>query len=224
MPAALAGSDKLCALTLNNVGLERNEYRIQNGGIRRKGTMSNPTKKPVEKKPTEAGPEKPANATPEEVLKPFHEASMKFVQANLSANESTMKQCLDFQQKVRKIEQETYDAVIEVTKRHLGKIGQQTAGSMEEWFAARMQLQLDYEKEVRQLYADSQTKLNDIAQKANSEDCPEAVKQLTNQRQDAYQAFLGDLQRAWSNITTLDPQSMRAITSHILGTLALNAY
>src|SRR5262245_52699070 len=66
--------------------------------------------------------------TPEETLKPFQDASVKFLKASSSAQEQFMRQraqaCLDFQDQVRKVEQETYQAVADLTRRLLSATGQ----------------------------------------------------------------------------------------------------
>jgi 4-hydroxy-3-methylbut-2-enyl diphosphate reductase IspH len=159
----------------------------------------------------------------EETLRPFQEASRRFLQASFAAQQSAIKQhseaYLDFQNQVREVEREAYRAVIEATQKHVERIGQQATGSMEEMYYARAQSQLDYEKEVRQVYIDTQTKLRAIAERAFGENSEDASKQLADQRQEAYQAYLSELRLAWSNTTTLDPHTMNAIASHILSTI-----
>lgn len=47
----------------------------------------------------------------------------------------------------------------------------------------------------------------------------ESTRQLFKQHQDAFQAYLADLQRAWSGTEALDPQAMSAIGATILFTI-----
>jgi hypothetical protein len=173
--------------------------------------------------PADSGSDESASVNTEEVLKPFHDASVKFLEANFSAQESAMKHCvqayLDFQNEVRKLEQQAYDAVMEATKKHVDRMGQRPAAGMEEMYSARVLSQMEYENEVRRVYMEGQAKLTEIAQKASRENGGEATKQFANQRQDAYQTYWADLQRAWSSTKALDPQTMKAIASDILCTL-----
>ncbi len=165
----------------------------------------------------------------EDSLRPFQDAAAKFLQAHFSAQESFMKQraqaCLDLQEGVRKVEQEAHQAVMDVTRRHIQATGQPAtgqaaAGGVEAAYAARVQAQLDYEKEVRQIHADAQAKVMALVQKAQSESFgEESVKNFASQRQGAYQAYLEDLQRAWSGTKALDPRTLNAIASTILMTM-----
>ncbi|PYP86888.1 MAG: hypothetical protein DMF61_11840 [Blastocatellia bacterium AA13] len=164
---------------------------------------------------------------PEDVLKPFQDASAKFAQAHLAAQESAVKKqahtWLDLQDKIRKIEQDAYNAVTEATRKHLSNLGEQTGGSLEDAFAARAQAQIEYEKQVRQIYADTEAKLRELADKsANEQQGSDPVTHFTNRRQDAYQAYLADLQQAWSNTKNLDPQTVNAIASNILSTINIS--
>jgi hypothetical protein len=95
-------------------------------------------------------------------------------------------------------------------------MGQQPAASVEEMYFARARAQLDFEKEVRQVHIDAHAKLAAIAQKAMAEDAGGVVKGLTDQRQDAYQTYLADLQQAWSTTKTLDPHTIGAIASNMM--------
>lgn len=179
-------------------------------------------KKPKDRKDTAS--DESSSVKTEDVLRPFQDASVKFLQTNFSAQESAIKQraqaYLDLQAEVRKVEQEAYDAVMEANRKHVNKMGQQaTSNSMEEMYSERAQSQFDYEREVRQVYIDAQAKLKAIAQKAFGEEGGDETKQFANQRQDAYQSYLADLQQAWSDTKALDPQTMNAIASHILFTI-----
>jgi len=166
-------------------------------------------------------PVNPSN--PAEALKPFHDASAKFLQANFAAHEAAMKQrmqaWLEFQEEARKVGDEAQTAVMDATRKYMDKVGQPGTGTQEEQYSARAQSHLDYEKEIRQAYIDNRTKVTGIAQKAFGQSADDMMKQLANQRQDAYQAYLADLQRAWSSTTTVDPQTIAAIASNILMTV-----
>jgi len=160
----------------------------------------------------------------DEVLKPFQDASEKFLQATVSAHENAMKQYaqtyLDSQEEVQKVQQEGYQAVLEITKKYLDKAGQQKkASSPEEDYFGQAQAQLDYEKEVRQVYADTDAKLQAIARKIAGDETEELTRRLTTQREDAYQAYLSDLQKAWSGANDLNPEAVNAIASNILTTI-----
>jgi BMFP domain-containing protein YqiC len=166
-------------------------------------------------------PDTPTDPQAEDVLRPFQEASNRFVQASWAAHESALKQqaqaWLDFQDEVRQIEQEVGRAVVAATRKHLDQLGQQGAESLEQLHAARAQAQLEYENEIQRVYADAQAKLTEVIRKAGGGGGgADAARQLTDRRQDAYKTYLSDLQRAWSTTGSLDPQTMNAIASHIL--------
>jgi hypothetical protein len=168
-------------------------------------------------------PDEPSSVHAEEGLKPFQDASIKFLQANFSAQESLIKQRaqfgLDLQDEARKVEQEAYDAVMEATKKHVNNLGRQAAGGLAEMYYARAQSQLDYEKEVRQVYIDTQARMSALARRALGEDGGDAIKQFAGRQQDAYQAYLADLQQAWDKTESLDPRTVNAIASNILFTI-----
>ncbi len=164
-----------------------------------------------------------SSTSPEEVLKPFQEASIKFLQANFAAQEAIVKQnaqaSLELQEEARKIEQAAYDVVAEATKKHAESMGQESKGSPEEIYAARAQAQLDYEKEVSQVYIDTQAKLAAIAQKAFGDNGENVAKQITSEQQGLYEVYLRDLQKAWSETKNLEPQLIGAIATDILFTI-----
>lgn len=166
---------------------------------------------------------KSSATSPEEVLRPFQEASIKFLQANVAAQEAIVKQnaqaSFELQEEARKIEQAAYDVVAEATKKHAENMGQQGKGTPEEIYAARAQAQLDYEKEVSQVYIDTQTKLTAVAQKAFGEGGENIVKQFTSEQQGLYEVYLRDLQKAWSDTKNLEPQLISAIATDILFTI-----
>ena len=175
----------------------------------------------------------------EEILKPFHEAGQKFLQANAAAQEAAVQQStkatLDFQDAVRKLEQKTYDAVTDLTRKHAetvsklagggggggGSAGTPAEGSDEDPSLAYAQAQLDYEKALRQIYGDAQGDFAVLAQKAFGEDAKggSPVKTFNDQRQNAYQSYLSDLSKAWSGVKQYDPQTVSAIATHILYTV-----
>lgn len=166
-----------------------------------------------------------STANVEDVLRPFQEASSRFLQANLAAQESVVRQhaqaWLDYQDRVRQVEQEAYRAVTEATRGYLNQLGQQASGGIEQMYAARAQAQLEYENEIRRIYTDAQAKLTDVARRAGDESGGgDAARQLASQQQDAYRAYLSDLQQAWADTKTLDPQTMNAVASHILSTMS----
>lgn len=185
-----------------------------------------------ENRPKEPRGASPANpSTPnvssttnvEDVLRPFQEASSRFLQASLAAHESVIRQqaqaWLDLQDEVRRVEQEAYRAATEATRKHLDQLGQQPE-SLEQMYSARMQAQFEYENEIRRVYADAQAKLVDVARKAQDQTTGgDTARKLGNQQQDAYRTYMSDLQQAWSGTKSLDPQTVNAIASHILSTM-----
>jgi hypothetical protein len=175
-------------------------------------------------KPAEPDPAAAPNASLEDALRPFQEAAAKFLQASFAAQQAVMKQrmhaWLDLQDEVRKTEHEAYQAAMAATRKHVDAMAQPPAGSPEEVNAARAQAQLEYEKEIRQLHADTQAKLTALAQRASGEGGAGApAGQPFTQQQDAYQAYLADLQQAWASTKALDPQAMNAIAANILFTI-----
>jgi hypothetical protein len=184
----------------------------------------NAAKAKAEDKPEEQPEGQPAPARIEDVAKPFHDASMKFLQSIIAAQQTSMNESLqaylDFQQAVRRAEQEAYDAVVEATRKHMNRMSEQ-AGTPEEMFSSRMQSQINYESELRQIYANAQSQVQELAQNSFGPNSGEVVKRFAALRQDAYQQYLTDLQRAWSDTTSLDPQAIKAIASNILCTLSV---
>jgi hypothetical protein len=164
------------------------------------------------------------SSSPKDPAKPFQDASTKFLQATISAQQAAIRDSvqasLDFQQKVRKVEQEAYDAVLEATRKYLTRMSEMSTGNVEETYSSRLQSQMNYETEVRQIYADAQLKLQEMVKKSAPES-GDAMKQFSSLRLDAYQQYLSDLQRAWSETTNLDPQAMKTIASSIFCTLNL---
>ena len=170
-----------------------------------------------------SGPDKSTNVNPEEVLRPFHEAAVKLAEANAAAHGSAIRKwaqsCIDFQNEARRIEQEAYNSIMEVNKKYFNAMGQEAAGSFEEIHASRTKLQQEYENEIREVYGATQNRLAELAQGAGGEDGGDAFRQLNDQRQEAYQAYLADLRQAWAEIPTVDPQAMNAVALHILSTI-----
>ena len=160
----------------------------------------------------------------EEAIRPFREASQRFMQATIAAQESVVKETLDaylaLQESARQIEREAYDAVMEATKRYQDRVLEQSGGALEEMFFARAQAQLQYESDVRDTYATAQAKLVDLAAQGNTPPQGETVlRTVTERQQDAYRQYISDLQEALSGSGALDPQVMRVIASGILCSL-----
>lgn len=179
--------------------------------------------KPTE--PRDATPgDNPTGTNVDDVLRPFHEASNRFVQSHFAAHESAFRQhahaWLDFQERVRQVEQDAYRGIVDATRKYLDQFGAQTEETRDRTFATRAQAQTEYENEVRRIQTDAHARLTDVTRKW-AEECGkgEAVQQLFRQRQDAYQKYMSDLQQAWSTRTTHDPQTMNAIAAHILSTI-----
>jgi protoporphyrinogen oxidase len=165
------------------------------------------------------------DATTEEVLRPFQEASEKFLQANVSAHQDAAKQYaqtyLDSQQEISEAQQEAYESILKITRKYLETAGQQQkADSPEEAYLAQAQSQFEYEKAVRQIYIDTDAKLQAIAQKLSGDQNEGLTRKLSGQRQDAYQTYLSDLQKAWSGAKNLSPEAINAIASNILSTIS----
>jgi hypothetical protein len=175
--------------------------------------------------PSVSSPDNPTPPNIEDVLRPFQEASDRFLQAHLAAQESAIRQrvqaWLDYQDEVRNVEQETYRAVMAATRKQLDQFGQQATGNVEQVYSTRARSQFEYDNEVRRVYAEAQAKLADLTRQAGGESGGgggEAQK-LAGQRQDSYQTYLSDLQQAWSSTKALDPQTINVIASHILSTM-----
>ncbi|HWO18844.1 MAG TPA: hypothetical protein VNO30_08710 [Kofleriaceae bacterium] len=158
------------------------------------------------------------------VLGPFQAASAKFLQATQALQEASARQqaqaWLNFVDEARRTEHEAHQATMAVMRKHLEATSRQQAGSPEELFSARARTQLDHETELRQIHTDTQAKLTALSQKTFSESGNgDALKNLAPQRQEAYQAYLTDLQHAWAGVKSLDPQTVYAIASTIMFTL-----
>jgi hypothetical protein len=168
----------------------------------------------------------PEGESPADVLKRFQEASSKFIRANAAAQEAacaeSAKLQLDFQQQVRSVEQDASRAIADAIKRHIERAGQQGSSRPEDVYSLHAQAQLDFEREIRQIYADAEGKLREIAQKTSGEGGSGLLKQVTDSRQEAYQAYVADLQQAWASTKALDPQTMNAIASTILCTINMS--
>jgi len=163
-------------------------------------------------------------STLEDVVRPFQEASERFLQATLAANESAFKQCLsawlDRNDEARQVEQELYSAVTAATRKHADQLGAPGNGSLADLYSARADKQAEYDKELKNLVADAEDKLSGIARKASKQsETTDAAKQRADQLQEAYRTYMSDLQKAWSGTTDLDPQTINAIASHILCTI-----
>ncbi|HEY0462314.1 MAG TPA: hypothetical protein VGC97_24485 [Pyrinomonadaceae bacterium] len=165
-----------------------------------------------------------SDATTEEILRPFQEASEKFLQVNLSSHENAVKQYaqsyLDTQQEIAEVQQEAYQAILKITKKYLDTGGQQKADSPQENYFGQVREQFEYEKAVRQIYIDTDAKLQAIAQKVSGDQSEGLPRQLAGQRQDAYQAYLSDLQKAWSGAKNLSPEAINAIAFNIMSTIS----
>jgi hypothetical protein len=158
----------------------------------------------------------------QEAVRPFQEASVKYLQATMAAQEDAAREAIEsqveLQRAARHLEQEAFDALAEATKRHLERMSQQPAGGPEEMYFARLRSQLEYEQDLIQVYADAQARLSELSQRASSPGSEDVTQRFASRRQEAYQQYLSDLQEAWAS-TSVDPATMKAIASHILCTL-----
>ena len=160
----------------------------------------------------------------DDFVKPFQDASMKFLQAATSAYEGIVKDSMqaysEFQQTARKLQQDTYEAVTEATRKHMSGLSEQPAGGKpEDVYSSRLQAQRSHENELRQTYTNAQSSLQDLMQKYFGAGNEDLLKKYISQRQEAYQQYMGDLQQAWSGASKLDPQTVKAIASSIVWTL-----
>ena len=177
------------------------------------------------KESRDAAPDNPPSTNVEDVLRPFQQASSKLYQAHLVAQEAALKEgaqaWLDYQEEVRKLEQETHRALIDATRKHVGQLGEQASGNVEQMYAARTRSQSEYENEVRRIYADTQAKLTSVNQRRTegAGGGEQTVHRAVDQRQSAYQTYFSELQQAWANTKSTDPQILNAIASHILMTI-----
>ena len=161
---------------------------------------------------------------PEEAVKPFRDASIKFLQAAMEARQNAAKDStrahLDFQKTVQEAEKEAYDAVVEATRKQMSRLNEQPSSSAEETYRIRIEAQINYEKEVRQAYANAQQRVQETTLKLfGAEGGGDFVKRLTSQRQEAYRQYLVDLQQAWSGMKDLNQQTIKTIATNILYTL-----
>jgi hypothetical protein len=164
------------------------------------------------------------NAT--DSVKPFRDASTRFVQAKISAQQTVVRDRmlahLDFQEAVRKVEQDSHNALLEAVRKHMKRISEPASDNVEEIYMSRMQSHMEYENEVRQVYADAQSRLQDITQRSFGPSSDDIINRFTTLQQAAYQKYLTELQQAWSGTTELDPQAVKAVATNML--CALNTY
>lgn len=162
-----------------------------------------------------------------EALAPFQAASVRFLEANSTAQEKSdheaMQAWFQLLADSRKVELETSQAMIELTRKHIAMTAEystdQSTQTMESMYYQRAKVQLDYEREVRQLCTDTQAKLAEMTKNALETVRGNSLEQLLQQRQSTYQGYLADLQQAWSTTQTLDPQTLSAIAAQILFTM-----
>jgi hypothetical protein len=173
-------------------------------------------------KPAATDPGASSSVNAEDVLKPFQIASVKFLQAAAQARDAAMRDSvlarIDFCTQARTTEHDACQAIMAAMRKHVATTEPQ-AGNTDESFVVLTRAHVDYEKEVRQIQADTQAKLSAMAQKAFNEGQQEVARQFGKQRQDAYQTYVADLQQAWSTVKGLEPQTMNAIASTITSTL-----
>lgn len=179
----------------------------------------------TEKSETTNQPSTPTT-NPADAIKPFHDASIKFLQAATAAHQTAIKDRvqvqLNFLQEGQKIEKEAYDAVLEATRKYMSRVSEPPSANAEETCRTRIQEQINYENDVRQAYSIAQQRVQDTASKVfGTEEGGDFVKQLTSQRQNAYRQYLSDLQQAWSGTKDLDPQTVKTISASILHTLSM---
>lgn len=169
-----------------------------------------------------AAPDSPA-AEAEESLKLFQEAGQRFAEATSAAQQAAFEQWgktyFEVQEEARLLEQEAMSAISKQSQDFFGAVKQEPSDKAGEDFAARARQQLEYEAEIRKVYVDAQEKLSALAQKLCGDQAEDISRQWSDQRQQAYQAYLGDLQKAWSSTTASDPQTMSAVALSILSTL-----
>lgn len=166
----------------------------------------------------------PAAADPGEVLRPFHEAAVRFVQANEAAREAAARESaeawLDVQGEVHSIEHESFEAIAAANRRALAAVGNVATENPEEAFIALTKANIEIGSEIQKIQAETAPKLADVAQAASGERSTSIVDRYIQQRQAAYQAYVGEVQTAWSGVTDPNPQTMSTIAQYVLGTLA----
>src|SRR5579884_1135557 len=167
-----------------------------------------------------AGNTPPAQgAGAEEAVRPFQEAALKYVQAAMTARDSIVKESLQAELSrhvaARRIEQEAYEGLVEATKQHMEKMTSPPGGDAQETYAARAQSHLEYEQGIREIYSNAYAKLAELGQNAQGPNSEDLAGKFSSLRQSAYEAYVADLQNAWSGLAAADPQTVKAIASHI---------
>jgi hypothetical protein len=174
-----------------------------------------------QEKPEAANQPSTPTPNPADAVKPFQDASIKYMQAAMAAHQNAWKDSVQAQlailQTVQKIQREAYDAVVEATRQHMRRMSEQPSASAEETYRTRIQAQINYENEVRQVYTNSQQRIQETLKMFGAEGGGDFG--LTSQKQDVYRQYLSDLQQAWSGMKDLDPQTIKTIATSILYTL-----
>ncbi len=178
----------------------------------------------AEKRQRKTEPESAPVAGVEEVLQRFQEASLRLVQANEAAREAAARESaeawLEVQGKIHSLEHTRFEAVAEAHRRALAAAGEAGAGDPQAAFAAFAKTQQEFGNEIQRIQAEIEPRLAEIVQEASGERGAGIIDRYVQQRQAAYQAYVGDVQRAWAGFDHPDPQAMSAIAQHVLVTLA----
>lgn len=178
----------------------------------------------AERRQTKSEPKSEPTVDTQEVLRPFHEAALRFIQANEAARQSAARESaeawLDIQREIHSLEHARFEAITAAHSKALAAAGTAWAGAPEEVFAALAKVNRDLGNEVQQALSEIEPKLAEVALAASGKRSAEIVDRYVHQWQAAYQAYAGEVQRAWSGVKDQDPQTMSAIAQHVLSTLA----
>jgi hypothetical protein len=159
------------------------------------------------------------------VLRPFHEAALRLSRASEAAQADAARESaeafLALQEQVRELDQAHFAAAMELNRRALQSLSAAVgeAESPEAVFTAQVKAQLDIESEFRRVHEDTDAKLAALAESVAQESNQAIVDRCVAKREEAYAAYVAEVQQAWAGVKDPDPETMGAISQHILSTL-----
>jgi hypothetical protein len=159
------------------------------------------------------------------VLRPFQEAALRLTRASESAQADAAREAaeafLGLQEQVRELDQARFEAAIELNRQALealhASVGE--AESPEAIFTAQVKAQLDVESEFRRVHQETDAKLAALAESAAKEGNEAIAERCVAKREEAYAAYVAEVQRALAGVKDPDPETLGAIAQHILSTM-----